>query len=304
LIHHHHHNNLEIDKILGITSLSECNAETVIIKIPKQLDYLEMILAMLTHASTTKNGPKRLILSGMQKYLSNNTYLLIDKYLTGMSVLPGVKKAKCIIAHTKSSTETELKHKPFKITDFIFSVNLPNFNLTLNNLPNVFSRQQLDQGTRFFIENMPIIKPNSTLLDLACGNGALSLFALNNDESLTVHACDNSALALASFKLSINDEMIKKVHFEHLNCLFNTSITNTSLDVAFCNPPFHQGHNISKHIAHTMFMQVKSLLKKQAKLYVIGNLHLNYDVELKKYFSDVSVYIKNNKFCIYEAFNS
>lgn len=298
------HNNLSTANIRSIVELKDCRADVAIIKIPKQLDYFELILAMLSQAKSAKGEPIVLIITGMQKYLSKNFYQLIEKYLGDNQVLPGVKKAKCIMATTQP--ELGKTAKPFNVDDFIYPIDLPEHAIHLYNLPNVFSRQQLDIGTRFFIQNFPEIADNECFLDLACGNGALTLYALNRAEHLTAYACDNSALALASLNIALKNrhvdgQLSSIVQTEQLNCLFATSIAKASLDIVVCNPPFHQGHNVSDHIAHTMIMQSRELLKPEGRLYIIGNRHLNYDVALKKYFKKVSLHAANDKFSIFKA---
>ncbi|CSB84036.1 Putative ribosomal RNA small subunit methyltransferase D [Vibrio cholerae] len=73
-----------------------------------------------------------------------------------------------------------------------------------------------------------------------------------------------------------------------------------------CNPPFHQQQTITDHIAWQMFCDSKHVLKKDGKLWVIGNRHLGYDVKLARLFgkSHVRVIANNSKFVILQAIKS
>ena len=293
--YHYQHNGLDTSNIKTIDTLSEACLDIAIVKIPKQLDYLDLILAMLSQLRNDQNQTPIVILTGMQKYLSKNFYQLMEKYFGEIQVLPGVKKAKCIIA------TAPLKQPQYLLGNFIHTIIAEDFGLTLHNLPNVFSRQQLDIGTRFFLNNFPSLDGVESLLDIACGNGALSLYALQQSSQLTVECTDNSKLALLSLQKNINETQSKQVNLQHLNCLFNITTAPNSIDLILCNPPFHQGHNISDHIAHTMIKQAAQLLKQKGKFYLIGNSHLPYQAILKKYFKQVSRFANNDKFSIYEA---
>lgn len=295
------HNNLSSSNIKSVLELSKDCVDFVIIKIPKQLDFLELILAMLSSTTTQHGKPVTVILSGMQKYISKNYYSLIDSYLSEMEVWPGLKKAKCITAVSSSLSESNSSLPPYNMMNFVHKLDLPEYQLQLYNLPNVFSRQHLDIGSRFFLNHFPGINDGDNILDLATGSGVLSLFAAKQANNLTIYATDNSALGIASCKLAANAAKLTNIYPVQMNCLFECDIAPKSLDIILCNPPFHQGHNVSDHIAHTMLEQTKPLLKSSGRLYVVGNKHLKYDKFLKKHFECVTLKQSNDKFSIFEA---
>ncbi|MDM6867274.1 methyltransferase, partial [Escherichia coli] len=68
-----------------------------------------------------------------------------------------------------------------------------------------------------------------------------------------------------------------------------------------CNPPFHQQHAITDHIAWQMFNDARRSLKYGGELYVVGNRHLDYFRKLKRAFGNCTTIATNNKFVILKA---
>ena len=76
---------------------------------------------------------------------------------------------------------------------------------------------------------------------------------------------------------------------------------NETYDATLCNPPFHQQHAITDHIAWQMFNDARRSLKYGGELYVVGNRHLDYFRKLKRAFGNCTTIATNNKFVILKA---
>jgi 23S rRNA (guanine1835-N2)-methyltransferase len=74
-----------------------------------------------------------------------------------------------------------------------------------------------------------------------------------------------------------------------------------SADLILCNPPFHQQNTVGDQIANSMFKESRKVLRKGGELWVIGNRHLNYHVNLNRLFGAHSVVASNAKFVILKA---
>jgi 16S rRNA (guanine1207-N2)-methyltransferase len=74
-----------------------------------------------------------------------------------------------------------------------------------------------------------------------------------------------------------------------------------SADLILCNPPFHQQNTMGDQIAVSMFKQSREVLRKGGELWVIGNRHLNYHMQLNRLFGKHSVVASNAKFVILNA---
>jgi len=171
----------------------------------------------------------------------------------------------------------------------------------ISNHANVFSRDSLDIGTRFFLQHLPVRQGNCDIIDLGCGNGLLGLMAAERNPSATVHFVDESFMAVASAK-----ENFCRIFGQERSVTFNVGdglddFESASADLILCNPPFHQQNTVSDQIAVNLFKQSRKVLRKGGELWIIGNRHLNYHANLNRLFGNHSIVASNAKFVIMKA---
>ena len=178
----------------------------------------------------------------------------------------------------------------------------PSRELTISNHANVYAREKLDIGARYFIENLPKVAANSKVIDLGCGNGVVGLTVLANQADAQVQFIDESVMALASAKQNIMTnlpEVIEQCEFTLNDCL--TDIEGGSVDLILCNPPFHQNTATTDHIAWQMFKDSHRVLKKGGELRIIGNRQLAYHIKLQRLFGNETLIASNDKFVTQSA---
>jgi 16S rRNA G1207 methylase RsmC len=163
---------------------------------------------------------------------------------------------------------------------------------------NLFSREKLDIGTRFFLEHIPR-GPFQTILDLGCANGIIGIKAREQNPQAHLVFSDDSAMAIESARTNFRTIHGEEAQFLWTNCFEGQPAE--SLDLVLCNPPFHQGTTIGDFIAWQMFEDAHHALKVGGWLRVIGNSHLGYQVKLKKIFGNSKIVATNAKFIICEA---
>lgn len=171
----------------------------------------------------------------------------------------------------------------------------------ISNHANVFSRDSLDMGTRFFLQHLPARQGDCDIIDLGCGNGLLGLMAAERNPAATVHFVDESYMVVASAR-----ENFYRVFGQERNATFRvgdglTDFESASADLILCNPPFHQQNTVGDQIAISLFKQSRKVLRKGGELRIIGNRHLNYHVNLNRLFGTHSVVASNSKFVIVNA---
>ena len=108
-------------------------------------------------------------------------------------------------------------------------------------------------------------------------------------------------MAVASAKLNVQlnfPDRESDCKFIVTNCLDSF---DQKVDIILCNPPFHQQHGVTDHIAAQMFKDSKRVLKDGGELRVIGNRHLDYPLKLKKLFAGIKVIASNQKFSVLSA---
>ncbi len=287
--------NLALNKqepavLLSSLQIPEKTFDIILIKAPKTLAFLEDSLARIQPCLTANT---QVILAGMVKNMSPAVWQLLEKYIGTTIPSKAVKKARLIYATVDSQRDTPVNPFPSYYT-------LENTEYKICNHANVFSRQKLDIGTRFFLEHLPISTKYQQVVDLGCGNGVVGVVFAGKNPDAELHFIDESFMAVASaednFKHAFAD---RSATFEVNDAL--SSVANNSMDLVLCNPPFHEQNVIGGHIALRMFKQAKQVLRAEGELWVIGNRHLGYHAILKRLFPTVQLIATNNKFVILKA---
>lgn len=171
-------------------------------------------------------------------------------------------------------------------------------------LPNVFSRESLDIGSRFLLDQLPALRPVTRAVDLACGNGVIGLAALQAGLATTVWFCDESAQAIASARINAQRLLAPttsqhKTHFFHGDGLLDWS--EQAPELILCNPPFHAQHTVDDFVGRRLILQAAQVLAPGGALCLVANRHLDYRSALQTGFRQWRVLAENRKFRVYLA---
>lgn len=263
----------------------------VLIKVPKTLALLEdELIRLRPHLSAST----QVIVAGMIKTLPSSVWKLLERLVGPTTTSLAKKKARLIFASVDDSSV--VPSSPYPVT-----YRLENTNYLISNHANVFSRDSLDIGTRFFLQHLPFRQDACNIIDLGCGNGVVGLIAAERSPAATVHFIDESFMAVASAKdnfYRVFDEQ-RKATFRVGDGLM--AVESESADLILCNPPFHQQNTVGDQIAVSLFKQSQRVLRKGGELWVIGNRHLDYHINLNRLFGGHTVIASNSKFVILKA---
>jgi len=283
-------NNCPDDNILLQDSLQEFprNVQVVLIKIPKTLSHLEFTLQQLSKVISKET---LIIAAGKVNMIHSSTLQLFETYI--------------------GSTKTSLaKKKSRLIFSLVDQINIPEKDIPLtweiekqgwkiHNHANVFSRNHLDIGGRFLMDNLPE-GDFSKVVDLGCGNGIVGMAASEAYPKAQITFIDESYMAIDSARIN----MLKNLPEEQTdNARF---VVNNGLvgfkpgcyDLILCNPPFHQQQVITDQIAWSMFNDARFCLVKGGELVIVGNRHLDYQDKLERIFGNCELVTENKKFVI------
>ncbi|ELY4818152.1 23S rRNA (guanine(1835)-N(2))-methyltransferase RlmG [Cronobacter malonaticus] len=264
--------------------------ELVLMKIPKQLALLEQQLRALRKVVTPQT---RIIAGAKARDIHTSTLALFEKILGPTTTTLAWKKARLIhcafsapaLADAPETLSWKLDGTPWMI----------------HNHASVFSRTSLDIGARFFMQHLPEAVEGE-MVDLGCGNGVIGLTLLAQNPQAKVRFVDESYMAVASSRLNVETNLpdaMDRCEFQVNNAL--TGVEPESLHAVLCNPPFHQQHAITDHIAWQMFQDARRCLKWGGELRIVGNRHLDYFRKLKKIFGNCTTVATNNKFVVLKA---
>jgi 16S rRNA (guanine1207-N2)-methyltransferase len=265
--------------------------DLVLIKVPKTLALLEdELIRLRPHLSEST----RIIVAGMVKTMPASVWKLLERLIGSTTTSLASKKARLIFV--KLNVGLLIPSNPYPIcyplehTDYIIS-----------NHANVFSRDSLDIGTRFFLQYLPVRRDICDIIDLGCGNGLVGIIAAQRCPSAVVHFVDESFMAVASAR-----DNFHRIFGGQREATFRVGdglmeVESGSADLILCNPPFHQQNTIGDQIAVGLFKQSLRILRKGGELWVIGNRHLGYHNYLNRLFGGHSVIAVNQKFIILKA---
>lgn len=258
----------------------------VLIQIPKNMSFFEDILCQLTQHLHSQS---KVICGSMVKHLAPTSFDLLQKYIGKTTTSLAEKKARLVFANFEKA-ETASPY-PLKIK-------IDSFETPFINHSNLFSRDKLDIGTRFFLEHIPQ-GSYKMILDLGCANGIVGIKAKMMNPEAKICFSDESAMAIESAKINYQNHFKDTADFFWTNCFEGQP--KGFLDLVLCNPPFHQGNTIGDFIAFQMFQDAYDGLRRGGTIRVIGNSHLGYQVKLKKIFGNSKIVATNNKFIICDA---
>ena len=209
---------------------------------------------------------------------------------------PAAAKKKARLIFVSPEPELVVPDSPYPVC-----YQLEETDYLISNHANVFSRDSLDIGTRFFLRHLPVSKGACNIIDLGCGNGLLGLIAAKRNPGATVHFVDESFMAVASA-----EENFYRAFGQDRNATFLVGdglkdFEPASADLILCNPPFHQQNTMGDQIASSLFKDSRKVLKTGGELWVIGNRHRNYHINLNQLFGRHTVVASNAKFVILNA---
>lgn len=263
----------------------------VLVRVPKVLALLEQQLDSL-YGQLAAGAP--LLMAAMIKHLPRAAGELLARYIGPYQPLLAVKKARLLLAFAPPCWPE--RQPPLAA----ISYQLAEPPLTLTNLASLFSREQLDIGSRAFLPHLPRGVGAARVADLGCGNGVLAIvFALANPQArLTL--VDESYMAIASARLNWQAALAERpVELRVSDGLLEQP--EASLDLVLCNPPFHQQQVVGDFIARRMFAQSHKALAAGGELWLVANRHLGYHVRLQQLFGNCTLVAETPKFVILKA---
>jgi len=274
--------------------------DLLVIKIPKTT---ALLVDQLARIRPYINEHTHIVAGGMVKHLQRSAFSALESFVGPLTTSLARKKARLIFPVFDPSLKMPQSPYPESFSDAA----LP---FPVLGHANVFSRDHLDQGARFFIEQYRTMQrvsagteqSNSTVVDLACGNGVLGLMYQQLFPSAKMRFLDESYSAVNSARDNYSawfPQHDSTAAFSVADGMGETE--SNSIDRILCNPPFHQQHAMNDQVAIRLFEHAKRCLHQGGDLWVVANRHLAYDSKLKRLFGNSQSIAKNGKFAVYRV---
>lgn len=142
----------------------------------------------------------------------------------------------------------------------VFQLKWADIPFTFTTDAGVFSKGELDPGTRLLINSLPLPLEGS-LLDLGCGWGPVGVIAGKLSPAASITMCDINERAVALAKQNLRDNGVKA---EAL-VLDGAKGLNRRFDVIALNPPIRTG----KENVYRLFREAKERLEKDGAFYIV-----------------------------------
>jgi 16S rRNA G1207 methylase RsmC len=276
-------NNLKVDYrfLTPFDEYSGQNWEVCIIQIPKSIEMWEIYLKMVHRFSDRKVE----VLAGfMTRHFTENWIGVAQKYFHHIGQSKAWKKARLMTLSEKKegvNTGLTLKKLSFRETD-------------VYQYPGVFSKDKIDDATRFLLENIHLRTGENKILDWGCGNGVIGKILSGKDQTRDVYFLDDNVMAVESVR--------KNVKNGHIFWEDDLSVLNEfGFDVVITNPPFHFEYENDISVSLHFFEKASGHLKKGGRLIVVANRFINYKTHLVKWYEDVQIVSEIEKFVVYEC---
>ena len=175
IVHNISQNQLNDANITQLNSLESLpiNIDVILFKIPKSKSLLIEQLIQIKNTIEQNSADKKtvFIAADRAKEIHSSTLTLFEKYLGTTTTSLAVKKARLVFCQFD---QKQINKSPFPTVWPITNQTLKQ-DFIISNHANVYAREKLDIGARYFIENLPYVKENSQVIDLGCGNGVIGL---------------------------------------------------------------------------------------------------------------------------------
>jgi 23S rRNA (guanine1835-N2)-methyltransferase len=289
--------NLAANALSGPTALRSDEDPTgpidvALIKIPKHNGLLEDQLHRLRPLLSADSV---VIAAGMVKNVHTSTLDLFQSIVGPTRTSLAKKKAR--LAFVELDGDKDPGPNPWPMT-------WTHDGLKVVNRGGVFSARKLDIGTRFLLENLPVVAGECHVVDLGCGNGVVGALVLKRNPDATCTFVDESYAAVASARQTVQANVPnQEATFVAANSL-GEAVEPGTVDLIINNPPFHANTALSTGTAAEMFRASHTALGSGGELLVVANRHLGYHIRLKRKFGSCETIASNSKFVLHRATRS
>jgi len=232
----------------------------VLLRLPRALEALDRIARAIARSA----HPDVVVVAGnMVKHMTTSQNEVLATSFGRVDVSHARGKARLLTARAPKPVAAA---EPLRMYD-------PKLGLHVVALGGAFAAGSIDIGTRALLTVWDRLPPYTTAIDLACGTGVLATMLVRRAPSARVIACDVSATAVDSARLTA---AANGVAFEALRDDGLSLQPDASADLIVLNPPFHVGAAVHTGIAARLFADAARVLRPGGELWCVWNTPLRY----------------------------
>lgn len=189
------------------------------------------------------------------------------------------------------SEKQDSEFKPYKI-----EVVVAGFRFDMYSAAGVFSKDELDYGSRLLIE-LAEVKDGSSVLDLGCGIGVVGISIAKKFKNITLTMADVNERAVDLAKMNSRLNNIKS---ECVNTNIYDGLASKKFDTILLNPPQTAG----KDVCIAMIKQAKDHLNAGGSLQIVARKNKGGSTLAKvmeEHFSNVSILGRKGMFYVWKS---
>jgi len=173
--------------------------------------------------------------------------------------------------------------------------------MDITSKPGQFGWDKLDKGSVLLAQQFGEIQINapSTILDLGCGYGFLSLAAHQQWPDAEITATDNNAAALISCQKNFSQQAITGEVIA-ANCAGGVTKKH---DLILCNPPFHQGFSVESDLTEQFISTAKRLCNPGGCALFVVNCFIPLERIANSHFKQQQLLLNDGHFKIFKLYN-
>lgn len=145
-------------------------------------------------------------------------------------------------------------------------------------------------------------REHPSVVDLGCGNGLLTLWAVAALPAATVLASDADADAVASTRAAL--AALAPVRPERIRVTWDDALSREadgSAELVLLNPPFHAGTRVDPTLVHGVLAAAARVLRPGGELWMVHNSHLRYRPEVERRIGPVQEHARDRRFTVLRA---
>ncbi|MPY10957.1 class I SAM-dependent methyltransferase [Arthrobacter bussei] len=249
---------------------------TVLLRLPRALDELdELAWTIAAHA----RPDVQVFAAGRLKHMSVSMNAVLARHFGAVTASLARQKSRVLVSRQPLAVPaTAFPRRSGHDVGLDRPLELRAFGAT-------FGGAALDPGTRLLLPHLQGISVGgpveAEVIDLGCGNGAISAFLALSRPDLRLHASDQSASAVAStLATAAANGVADRVAVSRDDAL--SARPDASARVIVLNPPFHSGSTVHEGIAHRLFDACARVLTEGGELWTVWNSHLRYRPVLER----------------------
>jgi 16S rRNA (guanine1207-N2)-methyltransferase len=162
----------------------------------------------------------------------------------------------------------------------------------------VFSKKEVDFGSRLLIDTFELNKADGLVLDVGCGYGPIGISIARANPEVMVHMVDVNERAIMLAKENASENKVNNVKIYESDRL--NGVEEDGFDAILTNPPIRAG----KKIVHDIFEQSFQRLAEGGELWVVIQKKQGAPSameKMKELFGDVEVEAKSKGYFILKS---